>query len=92
MDGVDAQRARIGDDRAEQAVTLRQMPDGRVVIVGEPVGDEPLEAVTLLVQDALDRYSLVADHWQYLAMPGVLVLMAGVGAWLVERYYLRGKS
>jgi tetratricopeptide (TPR) repeat protein len=31
------------------------------------------------------RYSLVADHWQYLAMIGVVALAAGLLAWVMER-------
>lgn len=32
------------------------------------------------------RYSLVADHWQYLALPGLLALMVGGVSYSVERW------
>ncbi len=31
------------------------------------------------------RYSLVADHWQYLALPGLIALVVGSGAYWMER-------
>jgi tetratricopeptide (TPR) repeat protein len=31
------------------------------------------------------RYSLVADHWQYTALIGVVALVAGLPAWVMER-------
>ena len=31
------------------------------------------------------RYSLVADHWQYTALIGVVSLVAGLLAWVMER-------
>jgi tetratricopeptide (TPR) repeat protein len=31
-----------------------------------------------------NRYSLVADHWQYLAMPGLAALLAAAGAQLLQ--------
>lgn len=32
------------------------------------------------------RYSLVADHWQYLAMPGLLALIVGLATWQWRKY------
>lgn len=37
------------------------------------------------------RYSYVADHYQYVSLPGVLALAAGGGAWLAERRPAAGR-
>ncbi len=37
------------------------------------------------------KFSLVADHWQYFAIPGIISLVVGTAAYSFERFGLKGK-
>ncbi|MDH7482777.1 MAG: tetratricopeptide repeat protein [Armatimonadota bacterium] len=36
------------------------------------------------------KFSLVADHWQYVAIPGVIVLVIGIAAFIFKRFGRKG--
>jgi tetratricopeptide (TPR) repeat protein len=65
---------------------------GKHVLFGVGYFVVTLLPVIGLIKMSYMRLTLVADHFQYFSMPGLIALLVCGGAWLVERRYAGGAT